>query len=188
MVKAVFLDRDGTINEDVGDLFEPRKLVFIPHAIEGLKLLCKNFRLFIVTNQSGIGRNAFSQKDFFRFDRFFSALLREEGIHIRRTYVCPHIKEEGCVCRKPSPYFLKRAAMDYGIELKKSFVIGDHPHDVEMAHRAGCNSGYLLTGHGKKHQKELGRRPDLVAENLYAAAVIITTGRFKRHEKTGCFR
>ncbi|MFH1684481.1 MAG: HAD family hydrolase [Candidatus Margulisiibacteriota bacterium] len=175
--RAIFLDRDGTINEDVGDLFSIEKLRFIPHAIEALKILQEEFLLFIVTNQSGIGKNIFSQEEFVRFNKHFNYLLNKEGVIIKKTYYCPHIKEEDCACRKPKPYFLKEADQEYNIDLTNSYVLGDHPHDIEMAQAVGANAIYLLTGHGKKHKKELSAKPDLVANDLYEAAVWIMKNR-----------
>lgn len=173
MLRAIFLDRDGTINEDVGNLYQPKNLIFIPQAIDALKILQKDFTLFIVTNQSGIGKNIFSEQDFFQFNQYFLNRLSENGIRICKTYFCPHTKERNCLCHKPSPYFVKLAENDYGISLKESFVIGDHPHDIAMAHNTGCNSVYLLTGHGNKHRNELLTTPSHIANNLYEAAIWI---------------
>ena len=175
MNRAIFLDRDGTINEDVGYFCSPDKLKFIPRAIEALRMLQDDFLLFIVTNQSGIGKNIFSKEEFQQFNEYFMALLKNEGINIKCIYYCPHAKEEGCICHKPKPYFLRRAENEYDIDLKGSYVIGDHPHDIEMAHRVGAGSVYLLTGHGTKHKQELGASPspDFIANDIYEAAVWI---------------
>ena len=170
MKRAVFLDRDGTINEDVGDLYSEDKLIFIPGAIKALKILQRSFSLFIVTNQSGIGSNIFSEADFSSFSECFNMLLKREGIIISHTYYCPHKKEDNCICRKPSPYFLKEAQRQYQVDLEGSFVIGDHPHDIEMAHNVEAKSIYLLTGHGEKHREELLANPNFIANNLYEAA------------------
>lgn len=163
------MDRDGTINEDVGDFCSPDKLKFIPGAIEALKMLQKDFLLFIVTNQSGIGKNMFTEKEFLHFNNYFCSVLKEKGIIIRHIYYCPHTKEEGCICYKPKPYFLRQAAKDDDIDLENSYVLGDHPHDIEMAHNVGAGSVYLLTGHGAKHRQELELcfKPDFIATDIY---------------------
>jgi histidinol-phosphate phosphatase family protein len=168
--KAVFLDRDGTINEDVGDLYSMDKLIILPNAFEALKILQKHFLLFVVTNQSGIGKKIFSEKQYLEFNRYFHELLKSEGINLNHIYCCPHKKEDNCLCRKPKPYFLMEAKKDYNIDLKNSYVIGDHPHDVDMGHRVGAHSVYVLTGHGKKHMHELIHEPSFVADDLYVAA------------------
>ncbi|MCX7661837.1 MAG: HAD family hydrolase [Candidatus Omnitrophica bacterium] len=170
MNRAVFLDRDGTINEDVGDFCTPDKLIFIPQALNALKILQTRFMLFIITNQSGIGKNIFTEEDFLKFDEYFKNYLESLGIYIKHTYYCPHTKEINCICRKPSPYFIKEAEKQYSIDIKKSYVIGDHPHDIEMAERVSAGSVYLLTGHGRKHRDELTTKPDFIAKNLYEGA------------------
>lgn len=169
MHKAIFLDRDGIINEDVGDFCSLEKLIFIPRAIEALRILQKRFLLFIVTNQSGIGKKVFSEEEFLQFNKYFETLLKDEDVTIKHIYYCPHTKEENCICCKPSQYFLRQAEKDYDIDLVNSYVIGDHPHDIEMSARVGAGSVYLLTGHGKKHKQELSAEPNFIADDLYGA-------------------
>lgn len=173
MHKAIFLDRDGTINEDVGDLYSSDKLIFIPGAIEALKSLQRKFHLFIVTNQSGIGENAFTEKDFLQFNEYYVRLLKSCGVKIKQVFYCPHRKEENCGCRKPNPYFVREAEKRYSIDLRNSYVIGDHPHDAEMAYKVGAGSVYLLTGHGKKHLQELAIEPNFIANDIFGASLWI---------------
>ncbi|MGA1867857.1 MAG: D-glycero-alpha-D-manno-heptose-1,7-bisphosphate 7-phosphatase [bacterium] len=175
MEKAIFLDRDGTINEDVGDFCTPDRLLFIPGSIEALRMLQENFFLFIVTNQSGIGKGIFSEEEFLKFNEYFEKILKNERIDIKHIYFCPHTIEEKCICRKPSPYFLKKAEKDFRIDLKNSYVIGDHPSDMELAKKVAACSVYLLTGHGKKHEKDLLCEPDFIANNLYESALRIVS-------------
>ncbi len=173
MNKAIFLDRDGTINEDVGDLYLPEKLVFIPRAIEAIQLLGEKFLLFIITNQSGVGKGVFSEDEYRYFNNYFLNKLKESGITIKEVFSCLHKKEEKCICYKPSPYFIEQARKSYGLDISNSYCIGDHPHDIEMAKKAGAYSIYLLTGHGIKHKNELTVQPDHIADNLYQAALWI---------------
>lgn len=170
MAKAIFLDRDGTINEDVGDLFLEDKLVFIPRAIEALKLLQERFALFIVTNQPGIGKNVFNEKEYSVFNNNFHSILRKEGVKIIKTYHCPHKNKDNCICHKPKTYFMKQAEKEYGIDLTGSYVVGDHPHDIEMGSCAGAKTVYLLSGHGNKHRNEMLIQPDRISEDLYGAS------------------
>ena len=170
MNKAIFLDRDGTINEDVGNLFLPEDLVFIPQAIEALHLLKQQFELFIITNQSGVGKGAFSRDEYNRFNEFFLNTLKEKGILIKEVFTCLHAKEEQCDCYKPSSYSIEQAEIKYGIDVRNSYCIGDHPHDVEMAEKVNAHSIYLLSGHGIKHRHELSFQPDHIADDLYQAA------------------
>jgi len=173
MNKAIFLDRDGTINEDVGDLYSSDKLIFIPRAIEALKILQQRFLLFIVTNQSGIGKNVFSKDEYLLFNEYLIRLLNSYGVTIAQVYYCPHRKEESCICRKPNQYFINEAEKRYSIDVRSSYVIGDHPHDAEMACNAGARSVYLLTGHGKKHIEELTIKPNFIADDIFEASLWI---------------
>jgi len=179
MNRAVFLDRDGTINEDVGALCSKEKLRFIPRAIEALKILQKQFQLFIITNQAWIGKNVFSKEEYLQFSEYFEAVLRDNGITIKHIYYCPHTKEENCICRKPNSYFMKEAEREYNIDLKDSFIIGDHQSDIEMGRELGVSSVYVLTGHGKEGVEGLSVEPDFIAHSIYEAA-----GWIMRSKKT----
>ena len=152
---AVFLDRDGTIIEDRGDLFEPSQVVFFKDTVFSLRRLCERFELFIVTNQSGVAKGSISMKDVERVNSHVASYLTGRGVPIVATYVCPHERTDNCRCIKPNPYFLKKAEGDFGIDLRRSFVIGDHPHDVEFAESVGATGIYVLSGHGMKHRGEL---------------------------------
>jgi len=173
MNKAIFLDRDGTINEDIGHLYTSEKLVFIPKAIEALKLLEERFLLFIITNQSGVGEGIFNDDDYIRFNSYFIEVLKNQGINIKEVFCCLHAKEEKCVCRKPSIYFIEKAKKTYNLDIRNSYCVGDHPHDMEMAKNAGARSIFLLTGHGIKHRQELTFQSDYVVDDLYGAALWI---------------
>ena len=141
--RAVFLDRDGTINEDIGDLYTVEKLKFISDALESMAILQKKFLLFIITNQAGIGKRNFTEED-------------------------------DCVCRKPKTYFVEKAIKKYKLNMRESFVVGDHPCDVEMSYRAQMTSIFLLTGHGKKHLQEIqGNTEFLISKNIYDATLLI---------------
>jgi D-glycero-D-manno-heptose 1,7-bisphosphate phosphatase len=172
--RAVFLDRDGTINEDVGDLYEIKKLQFISGAIESLILLQKNFLLFIITNQPGIGKGNFTEKDFLKFNKEYLKILGKEGIKIEEVFFCPHTKEDNCLCHKPKTYFIEIAKKVYNICLEESFVVGDHPSDIEMGYKAHMTSILLLTGHGKKHLNELkDYQKFLISNNILDASFLI---------------
>lgn len=169
MNKAIFLDRDGTLNEDEGYVHKIEDFKLLPSVIEALKLL-KNFKLIIITNQSGIGRGYYREEDFHKFNGKLIEELNKRGVKIEKTYFCPHKPEESCDCRKPNIKFVKQAEKEFNINLKESFVIGDHPHDIELGKKAGCKTVYLLTGHGEKHKDELIQKPDFIAKNLIEAA------------------
>ena len=171
---AVFLDRDGTIIEDRGHLRNPSEVVFFPETLEALWKLMEHFVLFIVTNQPGISKGLIRHNEVNRVNIHLIKTLAKEGIEITDTYVCPHSRTDDCVCIKPKPYFLKKAADDYHIDLRRSFVIGDHPHDVQLAGNAGARGIYLLTGHGRKHLPGLPEDTDVAAGIMQAAEKIIS--------------
>ena len=170
MNKAIFIDRDGVINEDHGYVHKIEDFKFIPKAVDGLKLLSEQgFKFIIITNQSGIGRGYYKKEDFLTFNNHLVSELSKNKIKIEKTYYCQHGPDESCDCRKPSTKYIKEAKKEFDIDLENSYVIGDHPHDIEMGKKAGCKSIYVLTGHGKKHKEEL-KEADFIAQDLYEAA------------------
>lgn len=171
--KAIFLDRDGTINEDIGYEFSIEKCKILPGVIEGLQVLKEEFMYFIVTNQSGIGLGFYPFETFVEFNNYVLEKLEENDIKITKTYCCPHAKDDGCDCRKPSIKFIEEARMEFGIDVKKSWVIGDHPSDMLFGINAGCKTVFVLTGHGASHVEELkekGIEPTIITDNFLAAA------------------
>ncbi len=171
---AVFLDRDGTIIEDRGHLRNPSDVVFFPETFKALRKLREHFVLFIVTNQPGISKGLIRHNEVNRVNIHLIKTLAKEGIEITDIYVCPHSRTDDCVCIKPKPYFLKKAADNYHIDLQHSFVVGDHPHDVQLARNTGAHGIYLLTGHGRKHLPELPEDTDVAAGIMQAAEKIIS--------------
>ena len=166
---AVFLDRDGTIIEDRGHLSDPSDVVFFPETFEALWSLQEKYRLYIVTNQSGVAKGLLDMDAVERVNRHITRILREKGIEITDTYVCPHQREDGCACIKPNSFFLEKAVADHGIDLRGSFSVGDHPCDTELAAKAGGEGIFILTGHGDKHRHELPPETT-VLENIKSAA------------------
>jgi len=169
---AVFLDRDGTLIEDAGFLRDIARIDFYPQTFSALRSL-GDFVLFIVTNQSGIAKGQISAEEARAVNDYVVQRLAEAGTKIRAVYCCPHERSDGCACMKPNPYFLKIAERDHGIDLTRSFVIGDHPSDIELAHTVGAKGIYVLTGHGVKHRTEL-RVPAKVVADIGEAAELIT--------------
>ena len=169
MSKAVFLDRDGTIIEDRGNLGDPSEVVFYPESFDALGRLGEHFLLFIVTNQRGIADGLISTEQVDQVNAHVVARFAEEGVRIADVYVCPHKRSDGCACIKPNTYFLDEASGRYQIDLRQSFSVGDHPHDVQFGLNAGADGVYVMTGHGIKHFPELP--PDaVVASGISEAA------------------
>ncbi len=172
MTKAIFLDRDGTIINDPGYVHKPKDLKILPGVVEGLRLL-NHYKLFIITNQSGIGRGYFTKEEFLTFNNLLIRKLNNENIKIEDTYYCPHKPDDGCDCRKPGVEFIKDAEKGYKIDLSKSYVIGDKPVDIEMGIKAECKTIFVLTGYGKNYQNELESKPDVIVNDLLEGAEYI---------------
>ncbi len=134
---------------------EPADVAFYPGAVEALQRLQEHFLLFLVTNQPGVARGIITLNDVSRVNARVLSHLAERGVTVTAVYVCPHQRADGCSCSKPNPYFLHKAAAEHGIDLGRSFTVGDHPHDVELARAAGARGIYVRTGHGSKHLAEL---------------------------------
>lgn len=172
---AVFLDRDGTLIEDRGYLRDPGQVAFLPGVFPALrKLRDEGFSFFIVTNQSGVGEGCIDLDDVERVNAHVVSRLREAGVNIEAVYVCSHRRGDGCACIKPNPHFLHKAAEEFGISLGHSFVVGDHPHDVELAERAGATGIYVCTGHGMKHLGELSGKERVVPDLRAAVEWILS--------------
>ena len=141
---AVFLDRDGTLIEDVGYPRDPGRVRLLVGVPGGLRRLAEaGFRLVVASNQSGIGRGIVSEDEASAVHERFTALLGDQGITLDGAKYCPHGPEEGCECRKPEPGLLLSAAGEIGLDLESSFMIGDKHSDVEAGRRAGCRTVLL---------------------------------------------
>lgn len=148
MERAVFLDRDGTINVDVDYLHEPGRLRFIDGAIDALALLKKKgYRLIVISNQSGIGRGYFGTQDVEKLHEYMNRVLQKYNAAIDAFYYCPHVEQDECTCRKPRTGLIQRAAADWNIDLTSSYMVGDRESDIMTAVNAGCRYGLLLSGH-----------------------------------------
>jgi L-threonylcarbamoyladenylate synthase len=182
LAPAVFLDRDGTIIEDRGHLRSPSEVVFFPDTVPSLTRLQAHFRLFVVTHQRGIADGIVSAAEVARVNDHVVTELRRHGVDITEVYCCPHRRDEGCDCIKPKPYHLRQAARDYSLDLTRSFVVGDHPHDVVLADNAGACGVYVRTGHGSKHLAEIRGRPAIVPGIREAADWILACREMQRQQ------
>ena len=152
---AIFLDRDGTLIEDVGYLSKPEDVIWFPDTIASLRRLQRRFMLFVVSNQSGVAIGRLTIDEVTAVNQHIDEVLKAKGIHIKRWYVCPHSRADRCRCMKPAPYFLNAARDAFNLDLGHSFTLGDHLHDVRFGESVGAKGLYLLTGHGAKHRHEL---------------------------------
>ncbi|MBM4152474.1 MAG: threonylcarbamoyl-AMP synthase [Kiritimatiellaceae bacterium] len=170
---AAFLDRDGTLIEDRGHLRSPSDVVFYPDTFNALRRLQNEFRLFIVTNQSGIGKGLITSTEADQVNQYVVDQLHQAGVRIEQVYCCPHHRDEGCACIKPKPFFMEQAARDFTLDLSASFAVGDHPHDVQFATNAGAEGVYVLTGHGHQHRAEAPEGAKIVSGIREAADWIL---------------
>lgn len=175
--RAVFLDRDGTIHPDTGYLHNPDEVKIYPAARRGMKLLAdQGFLLFLVTNQSGVGRGYFPAA---AVERVHGKIVRElarDGVSLAGIAYCPHRPDEGCRCRKPAPGLILGLAARHGVDPARSYMVGDKLTDIEAGRRAGCRT-VLVAAAGElsgSRRQESRPDPDRVAGNLYQAALWIT--------------
>ena len=167
---AVFVDRDGTINEHVEYLSDPKKFVEIPNSFKALKRIQDlGYRIVVVTNQPGIGLGYFSKEEFFAVNREMMKHFSAAGCSIDKIYFCSHSKAEKCVCRKPEPFFIHRAEKELNVDVAKSFVIGDMSSDIQLAKNAACGSILVKTGRGGDDGM-FPASPDVTVADLSAAA------------------
>lgn len=179
---AVFLDRDGTVNEEVGYLSDLSRLRLLPGAAAAIRMLNEaGLAVVLVTNQSGVARGYFPESFVHDTHELLTRMLADDGARLDGIYYCPHHPKAGeppyrqeCGCRKPATGLLDRAARELGLDLHASFMVGDKWSDVELGQRAGCRS--ILVRTGFSHDDEGNRRPphlsdpDYVAHDLAEAA------------------
>lgn len=171
---AVFLDRDGTINVDRHYLSHPDQFELIPGAGPALRRLQEaGFRLFLVTNQSGIGRGYFTLGDLTAVHARMEEMLSDHGVRLEKIYIAPESPDQPSRYRKPSPQSLFDARDEFGVDLARSYMVGDKWIDVETGRNAGCAASVLVrTGYGAEtERREAARLGDaVVVDDLPAAA------------------
>jgi D-glycero-D-manno-heptose 1,7-bisphosphate phosphatase len=175
--RAVFLDRDGTLNEERTYLSDPDQLVILPGVPEALRRLQEaGFLLFVVTNQSGIGRGYYTETAMHAVNRRLSDFLERHGVRLTRIYFAPEAPEAPSRGRKPSPQFLLDARDEFGLDLARSYFVGDKLIDLQCGWNAGVRASVLVrTGYGGEHEKlypEAAARA-WVADDLKAAVIRI---------------
>lgn len=164
---AAFIDRDGTLIEEVNFLSRVDDLRVFSYTAEALRLLRESgFYVVVVTNQSGIGREIYTEAD---MHSIHDAMQHKLGGAIDAFYFCPHLPGAGCECRKPGLGMLRYAERDFEIDLETSWMIGDKRIDVETGKNAGIGSALVLTGYGRRHDPEIYDRPDIVGDDLLDA-------------------
>lgn len=171
--KAVILDRDGVINEEVEYLHDPDKFFFIKDSLSGLKMIQNmGYKLVVITTQAGIGLGYFTKEDFFKVNKVMLSGLAKHKIIVSKVYYCPHTLSDNCLCRKPKTGLLDKAKEDLNLDLLKTWIIGDKTSDIEMGKKSGIRTILVKTGHAGE-DKEYSVSPDYAVGNLVAAAEVI---------------
>ncbi|HUF02705.1 MAG TPA: HAD family hydrolase [Aridibacter sp.] len=169
--KAVFLDRDGTLIEEVDFLSTVEETRLFPFTSEALAMLLgAGFDLVVVTNQSGIGRGFFDAKAVNAIQEKICLALKAAGIEIASFHFCPHLPNAGCECRKPNTGMIRQALEFNDYDLERSWTIGDKELDIGLGRNAGTRTALVRTGYGRSTEKSLELEPDIVAEDLLEAA------------------
>jgi histidinol-phosphate phosphatase family protein len=183
MCRAIFLDKDGTLIEDVPYNVDPGRIRLMPGAAEGLRLLHGlGYRLLIVTNQSGVARGYFPEQALAGVEARLRELLAQVGVPLAGFYYCPHHPNGSvrayavhCDCRKPMPGLITRGGREHGIDLRRSWLVGDKLDDIEAGRRAGCRTVLLGKGHQSDGVLPLVRLPDHVTPDLAEAVRLIVS-------------
>ena len=178
---AVFIDRDGTLSEEVGYLNHPSRFSLFAYSSAAIKLLNDNGWLaIVVTNQAGVARGYFSEDIIHEIHDRLTREMEHDGASLDAIYYCAHHPSVGeppyrmeCDCRKPKAGLIRRASSDFEIDLAASWMIGDRYSDIELARNAGLHSAFVLSGYGRgewEYQRtKWEHQPDMVCENLFQA-------------------
>ena len=164
---AIFLDRDGTLIEEVNFLSRVEDLKLFPFTTDAVKLLKDSgYLVIVVTNQSGIGREIYTEDDMHAIHAQIQVELNDA---IDAFYFCPHLPDAGCSCRKPGLGMIESALVDFDIDLERSWMVGDKKIDVETGVMANMSTALVLTGYGQKHHVLLETQPTLISSDLREA-------------------
>lgn len=186
-IKAVFLDKDGTLVENVPYNVDPERIQLTRGAVEGLQLLdAAGYQLIVITNQSGVARGYFPESALVAVEERSRQLLAEVGVSLAGFYYCPHHPNDvvpelaiTCSCRKPEPGMLLYAAHKHDIDIPESWFVGDILNDVEAGRRAGCRTILIDNGNETEWQLSPERSPHYIVTDLTEAAQVITSGDIK---------
>jgi len=186
--RAVFLDRDGTINEEVGYVNHTERFWLLPRVGEAIRLLNQyELKAVVITNQSGAARGYFVESLIHEVHQKMKTLLGKEGAHLDGIYYCPHHPDQKCRCRKPEPGLIEEAVKELDIACSQSYMVGDRKGDIEFAHKIGAKGILVLTGYGRGEWEHFGSewnaRPSYVAEDLFEAVQWILAQESNKNKK-----
>ena len=172
--RFVLLDRDGTINEEIGYVLSPAGLRLIPGAAEAIRdLRALGLGVVVMTNQSPVGRGWITEADLAAIHDHLRELLHASGTDVDAIEHCPHRPEEDCSCRKPQTGMVDRAVADLGFDPSEAFVVGDHVGDMALGRAIGARTILVRTGHGEEEMEAARDLADRIVADLSAAAAAI---------------
>lgn len=190
-VPVIFLDRDGTINEEVNYLYKPEELRIFTGVSEAIRMLREaGYKIIVITNQAGVARGYYTEADVTRLHDYLNRQLAGERAHIDAFYYCPHHPEHGlgsyrvsCSCRKPGTGMFEMAEQDFPVDKERSWMVGDKLIDAEAGHAYGIRTVLVGTGYGQEARRQdvEGEFYDIFAETLMDAAKAI----IRRQETEG---
>ncbi len=181
VMPAVFLDRDGTVSEEIGYMYDVSLYRIFPWTGEAIRMINQTgMHVILTTNQSGVERGYFSERMVHRVHKRLRDEIGRHGARLDAAYFCPHHPESGCTCRKPRPGMLFRGQKEFEVDLGNSYMVGDRYLDVQTGKAAGTQTILVMTGDGRSEReqfKDEELQPDLFAEDLVEAAELILKGR-----------
>jgi D-glycero-D-manno-heptose 1,7-bisphosphate phosphatase len=178
--RAVFLDKDGTLVENIPHNVDPDRIALSRGAAEAVRTLAAHgFRLFVVSNQPGVALGLFEARQLDGVEQRLREMLPE----LSGFYYCPHAPDQGCECRKPACGLLQRAARRHGLRLERSWMVGDILDDIEAGRRAGCRTVLVDNGNESEWRRTPEREPHFTASDLSHAAALITRSLEPRHDR-----
>ncbi len=185
MGKTVFLDRDGTIIEEMGYINHFSRIRPLPKAVEAIKMFKKaGFKVIVVTNQSGVAKGYFSEQELINMNNYMVDQFAKQGAQIDALYYCPHHPQAvvpqyrlDCDCRKPGTGMILKAKQEHGVDLQRSWIIGDRESDIKLAETLNIHNAFVLTGYGVgeyvRFKGALKSNPEIICNDLLQAAQVI---------------
>lgn len=178
----IFIDRDGVINKDpggwtkVGYVTEWKDFLFVPGTLEALKILKKKgIKVIVASNQGGVNKGIYTQEQLNKVNDLMLKEIKKNGAEVEEVFYCVHKDEDNCDCRKPKPGMLEEAAKKYGVDLEKTYFIGDDKKDIGAGKRAGCKTVLVLSGKSKREDvKDWPEKPDHIFKDLLEAVNSLT--------------
>ena len=189
MIDVVFIDRDGVINKNLfGDYIKNwEEFKFLPGSLNSLKLLKANgIKVIVVSNQSGVAKGLMTLEQLENVNQKFLKAVRDYGGEIEAVYYCVHSPDDNCECRKPKPGLFFKASKDFGIDLERTYTVGDYISDIEAGTSVGSKTILVRTGRGEEtllSRDKWNVEPDYIVSDLYEAVEIIIKLKIKNNEQ-----